>query len=64
MITAELVSHSSTDHRTVRILEASYFMLLKLKSAYESPGDLTKMQILFQQVWDGLEILIFLQVPG
>lgn len=39
-------------------------MLLKLKSAYESPGDLTKMQILFQQVWGGLEILIFLQAPG
>lgn len=39
-------------------------MLLKLKSAYDSPGDLTKMQILFQQFWDGLEILIFIQVPG
>lgn len=36
-------------------------MLLKLKNADESPGDLIKMQILFQQVWDGLEILIFLQ---
>lgn len=43
-----------------RLVEAPYFMLLKLKSAYESPGDLTKMQILSQQVWGGLEILIFL----
>lgn len=47
-----------------RLVEAPYSMLLKLKRAYKSPGDLTKMQILFQQVWGGLEILIFLQAPG
>lgn len=49
------ISHSSIDWRTIRILDVPYSMLLRLKSAYESPGDLDKM--LIQQVWSGQEII-------
>lgn len=42
---------------------STFPVLLNSQCAFESPGELDKVQILIQFVWDVTEHLQFLQVP-